>query len=541
MAQLFKSPGVIADPFQAQSAATFLDDIRAAIGVELTEQATPIVVANVGTIYAKDVAGIAELHFFDDAGNETQITSGGGVPGVGDLDAIADGAIHGRVLNTSLTANEVTKLTDAGGDDLTVALGGVDRVLTISANSAINQSVLTGSSPTFAGITIGALTGMLIGTAGVVSVGDLDDVADGATYGKVALTSLNAGGEVDILTDAGGDNLTIALGAANRVLTLGADVTLNQDLQTTDTPLFSTLETTNEVILNEIATPANVANKGKVYSKDFAGGTELCYLDDSGNEVQITTGGAVVGITNLDDLLDGATYGRVLNTSLSGNEVVRLTDAGGDDMSIALGGGDRVLSLGADVSIDQNLLQVSDVLFNSVTSTATMGVGTDLTVGRDCDITRDLTSLTLAVGGGYGATGFTADSAGNLTSDGDFWMEGTFYPAGIDLNGNDGFLKLNVTDVNATPYNIVATDCYLQCRRTATGVLTINFPSIATVGDGYVLIVNDSGCNCNTNNITLVRNGADTIDNVAGNYTMNVDKMSLTFVANATTSNWEIN
>ena len=587
MAQLFKSPGIVADPTQFQSDVTFVADIIANAGAMLGEIATPAFVADYGFIYVKDVAGISELHYLDDAGNEIQITSGGAIPGVGNLDFIADGVTYGKVLLTSLTVgNEVDTLTDAAGDDLTVALGGGDRVLTITSASAINQAVLTSSSPTFVGATLSGLAvdGLVTSTVGVMGTvaNSLDNINDGATHGKVLLTSLT-GSEVTALTDAAGDDLTIALGGSSRVLTLGGNAALDQNLRQADTPLFSTLETTNEVILNEIATPANVANKGKAYAKDFAGASEFCYLDDAGNEVQITSGGAInVGTFSLDTILDGVTYGRVLLTSLTNNEVVVLTDAVGDDMTIALGGADRILTMSGDASLNQNLLTTSSPTFVGVTATGnivgiavtatgnigggsvsatgamscgtTMGVGTsaiigtsatvgtDMTVGRDCAVARHLTSATLEVGGGYGSTGFSADIVGNIAADGDAWILGDVRPGGLDLNYEDSRLVYNVTDVNATPYNVVGgNDCYLQDRRTATGASTVNFPSIATVGDGHVLIVKDSGYNAATNNITCVPNGGDAINNVAGNYTMNVDGISLAFVANATTSDWEIN
>jgi len=68
-----------------------------AVPVDLSEQATPGVLANIHRLYAKDVSGIAELFTQDDAGNEIQITSGGSIAGGGapidigvSLDSITD-------------------------------------------------------------------------------------------------------------------------------------------------------------------------------------------------------------------------------------------------------------------------------------------------------------------------------------------------------------------------------------------------------------------------------------------------------------------
>ncbi len=50
------------------------------------------------------------------------------------------------------------------------------------------------------------------------------------------------------------------------------------------------------LLLSEQASaPATETNAGWVYSKDVSGRTELFYRDDTGSEVQITSGGAVNG------------------------------------------------------------------------------------------------------------------------------------------------------------------------------------------------------------------------------------------------------
>jgi len=542
MANLFKSPGVVTDPAQFQSDVSFLQALRAGLGVELYEIATPIVIANAGTIYAKDVLGIAELHYYDDAGNEVQITSGGAVPGVADLDAVADGVTYGRVLNTSLTVNEVTLLTDAAGDDLNVSLGGLDRTLTITANSAINQSVLTGSSPTFAGMTLTAFTGVLYAAAGVIAAGDLDNVPNGATYGKVRNAGLSLGYVTTVKTTSADyftfnsttGNMLITLGQ-NPVVPPGGTIIIDQSLTYLSDVFFSKLLLTKEVMLTVMALAPGVfaAGTGNIYLKTVLGIAELFYQDDAANEVQITSGGAAG--PSMDTIIDGVTYGKVLQTSLSASEVVILTDAAGDDLTVSLGGADRVLTLTADIAIDQNLRTTDDVIFNSLTTTQ------DALIGRDCSVTRNLSSLTLQVGGGYGSTGFTVDQLGNMLADGNFWLEGDLYPSGLDLNYNDSRLHLNVTDVNSTPYSVVGTaDCYLQDRYTLTAASIINLPSIATVGDGYVLWIKDSGQNANTNNITLVRNGADTIELAASDLVLTADGIAVMLVANATTSDWEI-
>jgi hypothetical protein len=114
----------------------------------------------------------------------------------------------------------------------------------------------------------------------------------------------------------------------------------------------------------------------------------------------------------------------------------------------------------------------------------------------------------------------------------------------LGIDGNTKFgggQTIHGTDINvAGPYAILATDYYLHVRRTATAAISLNLPSIAIVGDGFVIQAKDAGYNAAVNPITWIRNGADTIENVAGNYTQNVLGSLIKFVANATTNNWEL-
>lgn len=66
---------------------------------------------------------------------------------------------------------------------------------------------------------------------------------------------------------------------------------------------------------------------------------------------------------------------------------------------------------------------------------------------------------------------------------------------------------------------------------TSGGAVTVNLPTPAL--DGFVRI-KDSGFNANTNNITVVRNGAEDIDGVAASYVMNSDGESKVFVSDGT-------
>lgn len=96
------------------------------------------------------------------------------------------------------------------------------------------------------------------------------------------------------------------------------------------------------------------------------------------------------------------------------------------------------------------------------------------------------------------------------------------------------------TDVNVGNYNVLETDVLLKVRETGSGACSINLPAISATGDGRDLTTNDSAYNASVHNITLVRNGTDKINNVAGNFVISTNGASVRIVANALSSNWEV-
>lgn len=114
----------------------------------------------------------------------------------------------------------------------------------------------------------------------------------------------------------------------------------------------------------------------------------------------------------------------------------------------------------------------------------------------------------------------------------------------LGVSGNaklDGGITFKGTDLNiAGPYNITESDYAIEVRYTLTGAITLNLPSIATVGNGRTIPIIDSGYNATTNNITIAPNGADKINNVVGNYMITASGTSLILKSNLLTGNWEI-
>jgi len=93
----------------------------------------------------------------------------------------------------------------------------------------------------------------------------------------------------------------------------------------------------------------------------------------------------------------------------------------------------------------------------------------DAVIGRDLDVTRNLTCLTLEVGGGYGTTGVSIDEDGNLTADGvgDFMASGIMTvdetPANAAAAGDKGMVTYDdsyiyvCTDTNTWMRGAIAT------------------------------------------------------------------------------------
>lgn len=142
-------------------------------------------------------------------------------------------------------------------------------------------------------------------------------------------------------------------------------------------------------------------------------------------------------------------------------------------------------------------------------------------------VITDFSTLRVGAASFLGAGPASATRSYAIISEGNTKLAGGCTFQGIDINA-------------AGPYTVLETDFFLEVRYTAIDVITLNLPSIATAGNGRIIAVIDSGYNAAIKNITLARNGADKINNVAGNYTMAISGQCLWLKANATTSNWEL-
>ena len=91
----------------------------------------------------------------------------------------------------------------------------------------------------------------------------------------------------------------------------------------------------------------------------------------------------------------------------------------------------------------------------------------------------------------------------------------------------------SVTDITDTtpsaPYDIVTNDVVILADSTL-GTVQINFPSVAT-NTGRVLVVKDSGGAATTNAITVVPDGADTIDGLNTSFVLAANYSAVVFIS----------
>ena len=100
--------------------------------------------------------------------------------------------------------------------------------------------------------------------------------------------------------------------------------------------------------------------------------------------------------------------------------------------------------------------------------------------------------------------------------------------------------SINITNVTNSTYSVALDDNHISFQYTSTGVATSTLPLISDLyKDGQLFTIYDQNGNAGTNAITVVPTGGDTITGTTS-ATIGVNNMSITFIANKTTSDWEI-
>jgi len=91
----------------------------------------------------------------------------------------------------------------------------------------------------------------------------------------------------------------------------------------------------------------------------------------------------------------------------------------------------------------------------------------------------------------------------------------------------------------AGTHTILASDTYITLKVNTTAARTINLPAASGVSAGRYYIIQDVSGQSETNAITLVRNGSDTIENVGGNFSLEIDN-GVWEIESDGLSNWKV-
>ena len=274
-----------------------------------------------GLIYVKDDGVDKELFYMDNSGNTVQITK--------------DGTLNADEIVVHNTLDQSYDESGSGaGRTITADAGAV--VINASGNDALD------------------LTGNLIFSDGYISLLETTDPNTRTNAGSVY--TKDDSGDTELFYKDNSGNIT----QITKDGTLNADEivvhnTLDQSYDESGSGAGRTItidsgpiqltasgseaiSTDGYVGFSEISDPSALVNKGLIYTKDDAGDTELFYMDNSGNIVQITKDGTlnpdeIVVHNTLDQSYDeaGSGAGRTITVdsgpvqlNASGNEAIRL-------------------------------------------------------------------------------------------------------------------------------------------------------------------------------------------------------------------------
>ncbi|MGH9857101.1 MAG: beta strand repeat-containing protein, partial [Acidobacteriota bacterium] len=489
-----------ASVFTANNAAASFDSVQIGGGYG----STGVSVSNDGTIQAN--------------GN---LTIDGTSTLTGNVTTAADIAVNGGDLTTTagtaslFNTNAIT--INIGGTATAVSIGAssgtttINNNLTVTGNTTLNGSITANNAATFSPS----------GTNDITFTTDADStiVLNGLQADSGSLLCRDGANNL-VVCDSSAISLQAAYDGGNTI-----DTANNSDIA------FTLSDTATDS--NFVVTTATGSNGGSQFVRaDGAGAadpSQLVLIDNAdtdralpvGLRIQSDTG----GITTAIDLSDaeigtalslGANDISATNFSLTGSNG-NITTAG----DVAINGGDVTTTSGTAALFNTNATTVN--VAGAATS-LNLGATNGTTTIRNAAITfsnaTTFNALSAAaafdavtVGGGYGATGVTLSSAGNVQANGNLTVDGTSTLTGnvtaagdIAINGGD----LTTTQTNASLFNTNATTLNLGGSATtiaigaSTGTTTVN-NALTTTG----LITANAGATVASGQ-TFTANGAAT-------------------------------
>jgi hypothetical protein len=285
--------------------------------ISLLEITDPAALGNTGTLYVKDDSGDSELYYRDDSGNIVQITQDGAVNAAASGNTLNQaydqgGAGAGRLITADSGAVQI----NASGDEA-LSLDGYLSLLEISDPSALGNTgalyvkddsgdtelYYIDNSGNITQITQDGYVNLAVANLDSGTLAELNSVISDATLADITLFDSYATSSA--LTTHTSDTtnpheVTLDQSYDGNGSGAGRTITADNGAVVIDASGDEALSLDGYLHLTEISDPTLYPNSGSIYVKDDSSDTELYYMDDSGNSVQITKDGYVdLAVANL--------------------------------------------------------------------------------------------------------------------------------------------------------------------------------------------------------------------------------------------------
>lgn len=325
----------------------------------------------------------------------------------------------------------------------------------------------------------------------VFDINDLDDIADGATYGKILASSLSAG--LALLSEAAGDLDDIGDGANyGKVLTTDISeghILLSEtvgDLDDVDdgasyAKVLKTDISSGHILLSEVVGDLDDVDEGTTYGKVLV--------------TDISSGHIVLSgcIGDLDDIADGSNYGRVAITDISlGHILLATCDGDLDDI-------DDGASYGKVASTS---ISAGKIIVAGLDSGVTARIFTDSDAKDDIENWRHASDVTL-IDGGMIYTGSVKCNRLDVSSNENYNVA-IGYNALDDWttgHNNVGLGQAALTACTEGYYNVALGQYALAAVTTGYGNVGIGYNAGTDIVSGYwnTLVGTGSGANITGN------------------------------------------
>ena len=261
------------------------------------------------------------------------------------IGTIVTGVWNASVISPVYGGTGLASITDGG-----IMLGSGTGNVTVLAQATNGQIPVgsTGADPVLATVTATANETTVANGAGTITIGIADDVIipTSITIPNTGLHILDTNASHDLIIKPGSDisadrTLTITTGDADRTFTISANVTVDQDVDTTATPTFANIIDSGLTASKPVFTTAGKQLTSTGTLAVDQGGTGATSLTDGG----LLLGSGTGAVTQLAQ----ATNGQLPIGSTGADPVLAVITGTSNRITVTLGGGTIGLDLEQDI------------------------------------------------------------------------------------------------------------------------------------------------------------------------------------------------